>query len=204
MNQWRQLPSAKISGRLTSISSSGVAATSVAVAASAPMGFPHSARRSICAARVFRNILHREGESVHPALARAAGLAQNPPSIARTVRPHVESSNDRSARGTSPGRRARGASVLCTGPYQSDRRPHRLLGGHRPTDAIDRGTWFGFEVGATSGLTLEALDRGEVLRVSSIADVDALAVVDWHAFLKGLFALGRPTGAPLLRGSSSR
>ncbi|MEE2892106.1 MAG: galactokinase family protein [Pseudomonadota bacterium] len=71
------------------------------------------------------------------------------------------------------------------------------LGGTVLPMSIDRGTWFGFEAGATSGLTLEALDRGEVVRVSSMADVDALAAHDWHAFLKGSLALGRPTGAPL-------
>ena len=71
------------------------------------------------------------------------------------------------------------------------------LGGTVLPMSIDRGTWFGFEALTTSGLTLEALDRGEVLQVSSLADIDALAATDWHAFLKGLLALGRPTGAPL-------
>ena len=109
----------------------------------------------------------------------------------------MESSNDRSARervlAAAPEAR------LCFAPGRINLIGDHIdyLGGTVLPMSIDRGTWFGFEVGATSGLTLEALDRGEVLRVSSIADVDALAVVDWHAFLKGLFALGRPTGAPL-------
>ena len=110
----------------------------------------------------------------------------------------MEYSNDRSARervlAAAPEAR------LCFAPGRINLIGDHIdyLGGTVLPMSIDRGTWFGFEAESTSGMTLEALDLGEVLTVSSIGDVEALAAEDWHAFLKGLLALGRPTAAPLV------